>query len=165
MRRSTSIIAAALLLLPAAAAAQFPGMQGPSGPAFTTDDPVIRRIYSLGMDSSQTPRLAQVLLDSIGPRLVGSPSYQSSGDWLVNMYRSWGITARQERYGTWTGWRRGRSHADLLAPRVRSLEGTMLAFSPSTGRQPARGERAGLEFFGGTLVGGTELFGFLLLPP
>jgi len=140
VRRSTSIIAAALLLLPAAAAAQFPGMQGPSGPAFTTDDPVIRRIYSLGMDSSQTPQLAQVLLDSIGPRLVGSPSYQSSGDWLVNMYRSWGITARQERYGTWTGWRRGRSHADLLAPRVRSLEGTMLAFSPSTGRQPARGE-------------------------
>lgn len=140
MRRSLSVLAAALLLAPAAAVAQFPGMQGPPGPAFTTDNPVIRRIYTLGMDSTQTPRLAQVLLDSIGPRVVGSPSYQSAGDWLVTMYRTWGITARQERYGTWLGWRRGISHIDLVAPRVRSLEGTMLAFSPGTGGRPARGE-------------------------
>ena len=140
MKRTFSALAAALLLAPAAAIAQFPGMQGPPGPAFTVDDPVIRRIYSLGMDSSQTYRLAQVLLDSIGPRLVGSPAYQSAGDWLVNAYRSWGITARQERYGTWLGWVRGRSHIDLVAPRFRSLVGMMLAFSPGTGGRPVRGE-------------------------
>jgi len=140
VRRVSSFLAAALLLAPAVAVAQFPGMQGPPGPAFTVDNPTIRRIYSLGMDSSQTYRLAQVLLDSIGPRLVGSPSYQSAGDWAVNTYRSWGIAARQERYGTWLGWVRGRSHLDLVAPRVRSLEGTMLAFSPGTGGRPVRGE-------------------------
>ena len=140
MRRPLVALAAALLVAPAAAQAQFPGMQGPPGPAFTTENPVLRRIYALGMDSSQTQRLAQVLLDSIGPRLVGSPSYQSAGDWLVNTYRSWGITARQERYGTWLGWRRGISHIDLVAPRVRSLEGTMLAFSPGTDNRPVRGE-------------------------
>ena len=95
MRRSLSILAAALLTMPAAANAQFPGMGGgPPGPQFTTDNPVIRRIYALGMDSSQTVPLAQTLLDSIGPRLVGSPAYQSAGDWIVAMYRSWGITAR-----------------------------------------------------------------------
>lgn len=140
MRRASSLLAAALLCLPAAATAQFPGMQGPPGPQFTTDNPVIHRIYALGMDSSQTSTLAQVLLDSIGPRLVASPSYQSAADWIAGMYRSWGITARQERYGTWTGWRRGRSHVDLAAPRVRSLEGTMLSFSPGTGNRPVRGE-------------------------
>jgi len=140
VRRTFSVLAAALLLAPAAATAQFPGMQGPPGPGFTSDNPVIRRIWSLGMDSSQTYRLAQVLLDSIGPRLVGSPSYQSAGDWLVNTYRAWGVTARQERYGTWAGWRRGRSYISLMAPRVRTLEGTMLAFSPNTGGRPVRGE-------------------------
>lgn len=140
MRRSFSILAAALLAVPAAAYAQFPGMQGPPGPQFTTDNPILRRIYAIGMDSSRTYQLAQTLSDSIGPRLVGSPGYQSAADWIVNTYRSWGITARQERYGTWTGWRRGRSHLDLVAPRVRSLEGTMLAFSPGTGGRPVRGE-------------------------
>lgn len=140
VRRAFSVLAAALLLAPAAATAQFPGMQGPPGPGFTSDNPVIRRIWSLGMDSSQTYRPAQVLLDSIGPRRVGSPAYLSAGDWLVNTYRAWGVTARQERYGTWAGWRRGRSYISLMAPRVRTLEGTMLAFSPSTGGRPARGK-------------------------
>ncbi len=141
MRRPFPLLAAALLALPATAHAQFPGMQGgPRGPLFTTDDPVIRRIYALGMDSSRIEQMAQTLFDSIGPRLVGSPGYQAAGDWIVSTYRAWGITARQERYGTWTGWRRGRSHVDLLAPRVRSLEGTMLAFSPGTAGRPVRGE-------------------------
>jgi hypothetical protein len=41
---------------------------------FPTDDAVLRRIWSLGMDSSQAQVLAQALLDSIGPRLTGSPA-------------------------------------------------------------------------------------------
>jgi hypothetical protein len=50
----------------------------------------------------------------------------------VKTYRSWGIDARQENYGTWRGWRRGVSHIDLVSPRVRSLEGAMLGWSPGT---------------------------------
>src|SRR5690606_15328263 len=61
-------------------------------------------------------------------------------DWLVHMYRSWGIEARVEPYGTWRGWRRGTSHIDLMSPRVRSLEGTMLAWSPGTNGQPVSAE-------------------------
>jgi carboxypeptidase Q len=53
----------------------------------------------------------------------------------VQTYASWGIEAKNERVGTWRGWRRGHSHIDLVTPRVRSLEGTMLAYSPGTGRQ------------------------------
>ncbi len=131
MRRPFSLLTAALLCVPAVATAQFPGMQGPPGPQFTTDNAVIHRIYALGMDSSQLYPLAQTLFDSIGPRLVGSPGYQSAGDWIVAMYRSWGITARQERYGTWTGWRRGRSHVDLMAPRVRSSRGRCCRSAPA----------------------------------
>ena len=139
MRRAFPLLLAALLV-PAVATAQFPGMQGPPGPQFTTDNPVIHRMYTLGMDSSQLYNLGQTLFDSIGPRLVGSPGYASAAAWIQQMYRSWGITARTENYGTWTGWRRGRSHIDLMAPRVRSLEGTMLSFSPGTGGRPVRGE-------------------------
>jgi carboxypeptidase Q len=110
------------------------------------EDPVLRRIWALGMDSSQTYRLAQTLMDSIGPRLTGSPGIRAGNDWLVATYTGWGIAARNEQYGTWRGWRRGVTHVDLVAPRVRSLEGMMLAWSPGT-RGPVEGPAVVLPRF------------------
>jgi hypothetical protein len=91
------------------------------------------------MDNSQLPRLAQSLLDSIGPRLTGTPGMKAGNDWLVKTYSSWGIPARNEQYGTWPEWRRGITHIDLLTPRVRTLEGGMLAWSPGTGGRDVTG--------------------------
>src|SRR5207247_8135841 len=82
----------------------------------------------------QLPRLAQVLFDSLGPRLTASPGMTAAQNWLVATYTAWGITARKEQYGTWRSWRRGKTHIDLVAPRARTLEGTMLAWSPPTPR-------------------------------
>ena len=39
-----------------------------------TGDPIVQKIYDEGMHRSQAARMAQVLMDSIGPRLTGSPS-------------------------------------------------------------------------------------------
>ena len=103
--------------------------------SFPTDDPVLKRLYSVGIDSSQVYELAQPLLDSIGPRLTGTPGISSGNDWLVARYRKWGVTARNEQYGTWSGWRRGITHVDLMSPRVRTLEATMLAWSARDRRQ------------------------------
>jgi hypothetical protein len=83
---------------------------------FTTDDPVLQRIWELGMEQSRATDLAQVLMDSIGPRLTGSPGQLAAHDWAANTYLSWGVDAENEEYGTWTGWRRGIHHVDLTAP-------------------------------------------------
>ena len=120
------------------AAAQ--GFPQPSG--FALDDPVLRRIWAIGTDSSQLPRLAQVLFDSLGPRLTASPGMTAAQNWLLATYTVWGITARKEQYGTWRGWRRGKSHIDLITPRQRTLEGMALAWSPPTPR--GRPLRAGV---------------------
>ena len=93
---------------------------------------VIQRIFRVGMDSSHVQQLSQALFDSIGPRLTGSPGFAHASDWVVGEYKKWGIDAKRENYGTWRGWKRGVSHIDLVEPRVRSLEGTMLAWSPGT---------------------------------
>ena len=106
-------------------------------------DPVLQRMWALGMDSSHTWDLAQTFFDSIGPRLTGTPQGIEASDWVMKMYRGWGIDARREKYGTWRGWRRGYSHIDLVKPRVRTLEATMLGFSPGT---------AGKSITGGTVV-------------
>ena len=122
----------ALLLLAAPTAAQ----------SFPTDDPVIKRIWDEGMtDRSQAANLAQALMDSIGPRLAGSPGYGAAVKWLQQRYTEWGIPVRTEQYGTWRGWQRYQTHMDLVAPRFRTLEATMLAWSPSTnGRWVEAGE-------------------------
>jgi carboxypeptidase Q len=128
MRRRASGCAACLAVAGLVAAQPSPS----AAQTFPTDDPVLRRIWALGMDSSQTYRLAQVLLDSIGPRLTGTPGQRAGNEWLLKTYQAWGIRARNEQYGTWRGWDRGPTHVDLVAPRRRSLEGTMLAWSPGT---------------------------------
>jgi hypothetical protein len=125
---AAALLAAAALVRPVPLAAQ----------SFATDDPVLRRIWEEGMERSQVEALAQTLLDSIGPRLTGSPGLRAAQEWAVATYRRWGIEARNEQYGTWRGWRRGITHIDLLRPRVRTLEGTMLAWSPGT-RGPVTG--------------------------
>lgn len=100
---------------------------------FATRDSTLQAMWTEGMERSQAHELAQTLLDSLGPRLTGSPESEAASAWVVSMYEGWGIEARQEPYGTWEGWRRGVTHADLIRPRVRSLEATMLAWSPGTG--------------------------------
>jgi carboxypeptidase Q len=109
-----------------------------SPPAATLSDPVLQAIWREAMERSQLQRLAQPLLDSVGPRLNASPEHRAGNDWLVARYRQWGIEARNEQYGTWRRWHRGVSHIDLLQPRVRSLEGMLLAWSPGT-PQPVTG--------------------------
>ena len=97
---------------------------------FSTDDPVIRAIWTEGMERSQVYPLAQTLLDSIGPRLTGTPQLTSAHEWLVERYRAWGVEAENEQYGTWKGWERGPTHVDLIEPRVRTLDATLVAWSP-----------------------------------
>lgn len=121
------IAAAALALVALLTAA-------PPAPAqeLPVDDPVLRTIWEEGMERSRVYELGQVLMDSLGPRLTGTPGSEAASDWVVETYRRWGIEARNEEYGTWDGWRRGVTHVDLVAPRVRTLEATMLAWSPGT---------------------------------
>ena len=113
---------------------------GINAQSFPTDDTVIRHMWEEGMGSgSQVVDLGQALLDSIGPRLMGSPGFDASGNWLLSKYADWGIDAEKQVYGTWTGWDRGYTHLDLIAPRKRTLEGMILAWSPGT-KGPIEGE-------------------------
>src|SRR5947208_3666484 len=106
-------------------------------------DPVLKRMWALGMDSSRTWDLAQTFFDSIGPRLTGTPQGIQASDWVIKNYKAWGIDAKREQYGTWRGWKRGYSHIDLVKPRVRSLEAVTLGYSPGT---------AGKDVVGTTII-------------
>lgn len=114
---------------------------------FPTDDPVIKAMWAQGMGApSQVEPLAQALMDSIGPRLTGAPGSRRAEDWLLGLYERWGVEARREEYGTWRGWDRGYTHIDLVAPRKRTLNGMMLAWSPGTDG-PVEGDVVALPTF------------------
>lgn len=102
--------------------------------------PVIDAIMKEEMSNSQLEKLAHELFDQIGPRLVGTPQMKKANDWAVEKYKSWGIDARNEKWGEWRGWERGISHIDMVSPRVRSLEGTQLAWSPGMGKKTVTAE-------------------------
>ncbi len=83
-------------------------------------------------ENSQLPLLAHELMDVVGPRLVGTPQMKNAHDWAVSTFAKWGISAENEAWGTWRGWERGITHIDMLSPRVVSLSGRQLAWSPGT---------------------------------
>lgn len=97
-----------------------------------TAQSITEKIVQEENNNSQLQTMAHELFDKIGPRLVGTPQMQKANEWAVEKYTNWGITARNEKWGEWKGWERGITHIDMLSPRVKSLEGTQLAWSPST---------------------------------
>ena len=104
------------------------------------DAQVVQQIVREATENSHLKKLGHQLMDGIGPRLVGTPKMKQANDWAVATYQTWGIPARNEKWGEWRGWDRGISHIDMVAPWVKSLEGTQLAWSPSTKGKTVTGE-------------------------
>lgn len=98
----------------------------------TKDSVIIAAIVKEATENSQLEKLGHELMDGIGPRLVGTPQMKQAHDWAIAKYNGWGITARNEKWGEWRGWERGISHIDMVYPRVKTLEGMQLAWSPGT---------------------------------
>lgn len=105
-----------------------------------TKEEMVEKIVQEAENNSQLKNLAHELLDVVGPRLVGTPQMKNAHEWAVNKYTGWDIPAKKEQWGTWKGWERGITHIDLISPRVQSLEGRQLAWSPSTGRKGVTAE-------------------------
>lgn len=117
------------------------GMQGQNaGMAQQQLSQFAQNVVKEQQENSQLERLAYQLLDSIGPRLVGTPAMQKAADWAIKTFNSWGITARTEKWGEWRSWERGSIQADLIEPRIHTLEAKQLAWSPGTGGKTVTGE-------------------------
>ncbi|QCX01499.1 M20/M25/M40 family metallo-hydrolase [Aggregatimonas sangjinii] len=100
-----------------------------------TTEEIVSAIQKEANENSQLENFAHELMDVIGPRLVGTPQMKNANDWAVAKYKEWGIAAENQEWGKWRGWERGITHIDLVSPRVVSLSGMQLAWSPSTGKK------------------------------
>ncbi len=103
--------------------------------SISSQNVTIDSIIEEATNNSQVELLAHELFDLIGPRLVGTPQMKNAHDWAVKKYEKWGMTARLHQWGVWRGWERGITHIDMLEPRIRTLAGRQLAWSPSTSKK------------------------------
>ncbi|OJU75852.1 MAG: peptidase M28 [Bacteroidetes bacterium 47-18] len=115
---------------------------------------VIRNIQQEAHRHSQLELLGQELVDDIGPRLIGSPAYRASQDWVIRTYNGWGIEAWNENYGQWQSWERGKTVVEMTYPRYSQLRGIQLAWSPAT----PKGKPVSAEVI--TLPAGLDSLGF-----
>jgi len=127
---------ALVLIFSAPSTAQFRGGNFQPPPL----DPLVEQIVKEANENSHLEQLAHELLDIVGPRLVGTPQMDHAHNWAVETFKKWGISAENQQFGEWRGWERGISHIDLIHPRVKTLYGTQLAWSPTTGGKPVEGE-------------------------
>ena len=104
-------------------------------PTEEVKDIILENIIDEVNNRSQLENLAHELFDVIGPRLVGTPQMKNAHDWAVKKYESWGIKSYLHQWGIWRGWERGITHIDMLEPRLRTLNGRQLAWSPSTSKK------------------------------
>lgn len=100
--------------------------------AVAQEDAVINNIIKEAEENSQLEELAHELLDGVGPRLVGTPQMLNAHNWAIEKFGSWGIPAEKQQWGEWKGWERGITHIDMVSPRLQTLVGRQLAWSPST---------------------------------
>lgn len=105
-----------------------------------TKEEMVDAILKEANENSQLEPLAHELMDVIGPRLVGTPQMKKANDWAVDKFKNWGIEAENQEWGKWRGWERGITHIDLVEPRVVSLSGMQLAWSPSTSKKGVTAE-------------------------
>jgi hypothetical protein len=99
----------------------------------SVDLDVVHKIRQEALQNSQVMEHLFYLTDVSGSRLTNSPGFFNAADWVVKQLGEWGITAHQEKWGTFgRGWTYTRFSAQMLEPQSVPLIGAPLAYSPGT---------------------------------
>ena len=97
------------------------------------DTAAVAKIREQGLKQSKVMDHLFQLTDVHGPRLTGSPGFESAGDWVVTTLKSWGLqNARKERWAYGTGWSLTAFHATMTAPQTMPIIGLPKAWSAGT---------------------------------
>ena len=95
---------------------------------------VVNRIRTEAFTNSKAMDYIFYLTDVNGPRLAGSPGYQSAGDWCVKTLQEMGVgNPRQEKWGPFgRGWTFTYYAGHMIEPAYSPLIGAPVAWTPGT---------------------------------
>jgi len=125
MRRSLTVLASLVLVTLVPLVARQAGEP--------VDAAANAKIRDEAMNRSKAGGMFTTLVDTIGPRLAGSPEYKRAVDWAAGELRAWGLTnVAIESFEFGRGWRLERFTIEMVEPRYMALVGYPEAWSPST---------------------------------
>jgi hypothetical protein len=91
------------------------------------------KIREEGLQRSQVAGMFTMLVDTIGPRLAGSPEYKRSVDWSAERMKAFGLAGVVvEPFEFSRGWALDKFTLEMIEPRYMPLVGYPEAWSPST---------------------------------
>ena len=91
------------------------------------------KIREEGLNRSKVAPMFTMLVDTIGPRLAGSPEYKRSAEWGAEQMRAFGLTnVVIEPFEFSRGWVLDKFTIEMVEPRYMPLVGYPEAWSPST---------------------------------
>lgn len=95
---------------------------------------IVYRIKNEAFQNSKVMEHLSYLTDVNGPRLTGSPGYQSAAEWVVKRLTEYGVMKpRLEKWGPFgRGWSYSRFSAHMVNPTYAPLIGFPLAWTPGT---------------------------------
>ena len=97
------------------------------------DTAAIAKIRDEGLNRSQVGAYFTTLVDTIGPRLAGSPQYKRAADWARDTLAKGGFTGvRLEPFEFGRGWQLDKFTLEMIEPRYMPLLGYPEAWSPAT---------------------------------
>ena len=100
----------------------------------------VTKIRLEGFRNSKVMETASHLMDSIGPRLTGSPNMKKANEWTRKQLEEWGLSnAHLESWGPFgRGWSYERCSVRMTAPDSAELLALPVAWAPGT-NGPVRG--------------------------
>ena len=91
------------------------------------------KIREEGLKRSKVDAMFTMLVDTIGPRLAGSPEYKRAAEWSADQMRAFGLTnVGIEPFEFSRGWALDKFTIEMVEPRYMPLVGYPEAWSPST---------------------------------
>jgi carboxypeptidase Q len=109
------------------------GCQAPPAAGEPLDLAAVARIKAEALDRSRVMDHAFYLTDVHGPRLTGSPGFDSAAAWAERRLGEYGlVNLRRESFPWGRGWASERFSAELTAPQHAPLLGLPLPWSPGT---------------------------------
>jgi carboxypeptidase Q len=106
-----------------------------------TDYNLIHEIKQEAFEHSQVMDHLWHLSDRYGPRLTASPEFDEAAGWVLERFRSWGLTnVHTESWGPFgRSWSLKHFAVEMVEPRYSVLDAVPLAWSEPTGK-PVTGE-------------------------
>lgn len=105
----------------------------PAPQSETVDAAANAKIRDEGLNRSQVSVPFNMFVDTIGPRLTGSPSHKRAAEWARDTLTRWGLSnAHLESWQFGRGWELEKLTLEMVEPRYMPLLGYAEAWTPST---------------------------------